>query len=111
VKREGERIVVPPGQKRAQNVRYAGEDLKIGVPVLTAGKCLRPAELGLIASLGIGEVRVRRKLRVAFFSTGDELASIGTALKEGEVYHSHRYRLNRMLRALGVQVPDPRVVR
>src|SRR5437879_2970924 len=91
VKREGERIVVPPGQKRAQNVRYAGEDLKIGVPVLSPGKCLRPAELGLIASLGIGEVRVRRKLRVAFFSTGDELASIGAKLREGEVYASKRY--------------------
>src|SRR5712692_1878173 len=90
VKREGGRIIVPPGQKRAQNVRYAGEDLKIGVAVLHAGKYLRPAELGLIASLGIGEVRVRRKLRVAFFSTGDELASIGKELKGGEVYDSNR---------------------
>src|SRR3954464_14494296 len=64
VKREGNRISVPPGQKRAQNVRYAGEDLKIGVSVLTPGNYRRPAEVGLIASLGIGEVRVRRKLRV-----------------------------------------------
>src|SRR5207245_3006395 len=111
VKREGERIVVPPGQKRAQNVRYAGEDLKIGVPVLTAGKCLRPAELGLIASLGIGDVRVMRKLRVAFFSTGDELASIGTALKAGEVYDSNRYTLHGMLARLGVQITDLGVVR
>ena len=78
VKREGNRISVPPGQKRTQNVRYAGEDLKIGVPVLAPGKYLRPAELGLIASLGLGELEVRRKLRVAFFSTGDELQSIGT---------------------------------
>jgi molybdopterin molybdotransferase len=111
VKREGERIIVPPGQKRAQNVRYAGEDLKIGVPVLTPGKYLRPAELGLIASLGIGEVRVRRKLRVAFFSTGDELASIGTALKEGEVYDSNRYTLRGMLERLGVEITDLGVVR
>ena len=80
VKRDGKSILVPPGQKRAQHVRYAGEDLKLGVPVLAPGKLLRPAELGLIASLGIGDVRVMRKLRVAFFSTGDELASIGTAL-------------------------------
>jgi molybdopterin molybdotransferase len=111
VKREGECIVVPPGQKRAQNVRYAGEDLKVGVPVLTPGQYLRPAELGLIASLGIGEVRVRRKLRVAFFSTGDELASIGAALKKGEVYDSNRYTLHGMLERLGAEITDLGVVR
>jgi len=110
-KREGDRIIVPPGQKRAQHVRYAGEDLKIGVPVLTQGQSLRPAELGLIASLGIGEVRVKRKLRVAFFSTGDELASVGTALKEGEVYDSNRYTLHGMLQRLGVEIEDLGVVR
>ena len=111
VKRDGNRIVVPPGQKRAQNVRYAGEDLKVGVPVLKPGKLLRPAELGLIASLGIGEVRVMRKLRVAFFSTGDELASIGSALREGEVYDSNRYTLHGMLARLGVEITDLGVVR
>jgi molybdopterin molybdotransferase len=111
VKKEGERIVVPPGQKRGQNVRYAGEDLKVGMPVLGTGKYLRPAELGLIASLGIGEVRVRRRLRVAFFSTGDELASIGTKLEEGEVYDSNRYTLHGMLSRLGVEITDLGVVR
>src|SRR5438132_5854000 len=102
---------MPPGQKRAQNVRYAGEDLKIGVPVLSPGNYLRPAELGLIASLGIGEVRVRRKLRVAFFATGDELASIGAKLKEGEIYDSNRYTLHGMLARLGVEIEDLGVVR
>ena len=111
VKKDGERIVVPAGQKRAQNVRYAGEDLKTGVPVLQPGKWLRPAELGLIASLGIGELRVRRKLRVAFFSTGDELASIGTPLRPGEVYDSNRYTLRGMLERLGVEASDLGVVR
>src|SRR5213075_2782158 len=111
VKRDGDRITVPPGQKRAQNVRYAGEDLKIGVPVLAPGKYLRPAELGLIASLGLGELKVRRKLRVAFFSTGDELQSIGTKLKEGEVYDSNRYTLHGMLSRLGVEIEDLGVVR
>jgi molybdopterin molybdotransferase len=111
MKREGGRIVVPPGQKRAQNVRYAGEDLKIGVPVLGKGQHLKPADVGLIASLGIGEVRVQRRLRVAFFSTGDELASIGTALKEGEVYDSNRYTLHAMLSRLGVEIIDLGVVR
>jgi molybdopterin molybdotransferase len=111
VKKDGGRIVVPPGQKRAQNVRYAGEDLRTGVPVLQPGKFLRPAELGLIASLGIGEVRVRRKLRVAFFATGDELASIGAKLKEGEIYDSNRYTLHGMLSRLGVEIVDLGVVR
>jgi molybdopterin molybdotransferase len=92
-------------------VRYAGEDLKQGVPVLKPGQWLRPAELGLIASLGIGQIAVRRKLRVAFFSTGDELASIGTALKEGEVYDSNRYTLHGMLSRLGVEIHDLGVVR
>jgi molybdopterin molybdotransferase len=92
-------------------VRYAGEDLKKGVPVHKPGQGQRPAELGLIASLGIGTVAVRRKLRVAFFSTGDELASIGTTLKEGEVYDSNRYTLHGMLTRLGVEIHDLGVVR
>jgi molybdopterin molybdotransferase len=111
VKKEGDRITVPPGQKKAQNVRYAGEDLGKGKAVLHPGRLLRPAELGLIASLGIGEVQVRRRLRVAYFATGDELASIGTPLKEGEVYDSNRYTLHGMLARLGVELIDMGVVR
>jgi len=111
VKKEGERIVVPRGQKKAQNVRYAGEDLAQGKPVLHPGQLVRPAELGLIASLGIGEVNVKRRLRVAFFATGDELASIGAPLKEGEVYDSNRYTLHGMLTRLGVGLVDMGVVR
>ena len=107
----GSKVTVPPGQKAKQNVRYAGEDLRKGVPVLSPGQLLRPAELGLIASLGLGEVHVRRKPRVAFFSTGDELASIGTVLKEGEVYDSNRYTLHGMLSRLGVEIHDLGVVR
>ena len=108
---EGERITIPPGQKKAQNVRYAGEDLKVGVAVLGPGRWLKPADVGLIASLGIGEVRVRRRLRVAFFATGDELASIGQPLKEGEVYDSNRYTVHGMLARLGVEAIDMGVVR
>jgi molybdopterin molybdotransferase len=110
-RKEGNRITIPPGQKKAQNVRYAGEDLKAGVSVLRTGKQIGPAELGLIASLGIGEVTVKRKLRVAFFATGDELASIGAPLKEGEVYDSNRYTLHGMLSHLGVEIIDLGVVR
>jgi molybdopterin molybdotransferase len=111
VKKEGDRITVPPGQKKAQNVRYAGEDLKVGVPVLKSGQFLKPADIGLIASLGIGQVRVKRKLRVAFFATGDELASIGAKLKEGEIYDSNRYTLHGMLARLGAELTDMGVVR
>jgi molybdopterin molybdotransferase len=111
VKKDGDRVTIPPGQKKAQNVRYAGEDLKIGVPVLGSGKLLTPADIGLIASLGIGEVTVKRRLRVAFFATGDELASIGAPLKEGEIYDSNRYTLHGMLSRLGVELIDMGVVR
>ncbi|TAK82151.1 MAG: molybdopterin molybdenumtransferase MoeA [Betaproteobacteria bacterium] len=111
VRKNGDKVVIPPGQKKSQNVRYAGEDLEAGSAVLKPGKRLGPAELGLIASLGIGEVAVKRKLRVAFFSTGDELASVGTALKAGEVYDSNRYTLYGMLARLGVELIDLGVVR
>jgi molybdopterin molybdotransferase len=105
------KVLVPKNQKRGQNVRYAGEDLKTGVAVLAPGKFLRPAEIGLIASLGIGKVKVRRRLRVAFFATGDELASIGSKLKPGEVYDSNRYTLHGMLARLGVEIVDLGVAR
>jgi molybdopterin molybdotransferase len=105
------KILIPKGQKPKQNVRYAGEDLSKGKPVLRPGRLLRPAELGLIASLGIGEVAVKRRLRVALFATGDELASIGAPLREGEVYDSNRYTLHGMLARLGVEIIDMGVVR
>ena len=111
VRNEGSKVIVPAGQKKGQNVRYAGEDLKAGTPVLRAGRIVRPAELGLMASLGMAEVMVRRKLRVAFFSTGDELASIGAPLAEGEVYDSNRYTLYGMLSRLGVEILDMGVVK
>ena len=108
---EGRRVTVPPGQERGQNRRLAGEDLAKGKPALKAGRLLRPADLGLIASLGLGEVNVRRRLKVAFFSTGDELMSVGKKLKAGEVYDSNRYTLWGMLARLGCEVVDLGVVR
>ncbi len=94
----------PP--KRTMNVRYAGEDLQQGQTVLAAGHMMRPADLGLVASLGVGEVSVYRKLKVAFFSTGDELASVGQALTTGQVYDSNRYTLYGMLARMGVEIMD-----
>ena len=88
------------------NVRLAGEDLSIGQPVLSAGHLMRPADLGLVASLGIAEVSVYRKLKVAFFSTGDELVSVGKPLLQGQVYDSNRYTLFGMLTRLDVALSD-----
>ena len=107
----GKSITFAAGQKTGQNVREAGEDLKAGSVALKKGRIARPAELGLIASLGIGEVAVYRALRVAFFSTGDELKSVGTALAEGEIYDSNRYTIHGMLTRLGCEVLDMGVVR
>jgi molybdopterin molybdotransferase len=111
VQTEGDQVHIPAGQKQGQNRRLAGEDLAAGKPVLKAGQPIGPPELGLIASLGLAEVAVRRRLRVAFFSTGDELASVGSALKPGEVYDSNRYTLYGMLSRLGCDVIDMGVVR
>lgn len=103
-------ITVHGQQKPGQNVRMAGEDIQQGDNVLPAGHCITPADMGLIASLGIGEVRVRRRLRVAFFSTGDELRSIGEELEAGQIYDSNRYTLYGMLKRLDADVLDMGVV-
>ena len=95
---------------KGANVRLAGEDLKIGQTVLAKGQLLKPADLGLIASLGIGEAIVFRKLKVAFFSTGDELVSVGKPLATGQVYDSNRYTIFGMLGRLGVEISDLGVV-
>jgi molybdopterin molybdotransferase len=108
---DGKSITFAAGQRAGQNVREAGEDLKAGSVALRRGRIVRPAELGLIASLGIGEVAVYRPLRVAYFSTGDELKSIGTTLGEGEIYDSNRYTLHGMLARLGCEALDMGVVR
>lgn len=108
---EADQIVIPPGQKKGQNLRRAGEDLRAGEVALKAGKLLRPAEIGLLASLGQAEVSVHRRLRVAMFSTGDELVSVGNPLAEGEIYDSNRYSMWGMLTRLGCEVVDMGVIR
>jgi len=105
------RIAAGAVTKSGQNRRFAGEDLKAGQVVFRMGQHVHPAELGMMASLGIGEVTVYRKLRVAFFSTGDELKSIGTPLAEGEIYDSNRYTIYGMLLRLNCDVIDMGVVR
>lgn len=105
-------ITIPAGAVKAgDNRRLTGEDLAAGKPALSKGKILRPADIGLLASLGIAEVPVQRRLRVAFFSTGDELRSIGEPLDEGCVYDSNRYTLYGMLTRLGCDIVDMGVVK
>ncbi|MGI4842081.1 MAG: molybdopterin molybdotransferase MoeA [Janthinobacterium lividum] len=112
VTQEGDTITLPAGVIRAgDNRRFAGEDLKAGSPALKAGRVVRPPDLGMLASLGIPEVAVQRRLRVAFFSTGDELRSVGEPLGEGCVYDSNRYTIYGMLQRVGVDVIDMGVVR
>lgn len=105
------RVTLGAGVRKGQNARYAGEDLKVGQVALQAGQPVRPAELGLVASLGIGEVSVYRRLRVAFFSTGDELVGIGGTLGPGQIFDSNRYTLFGMLTDLGCEVIDMGVIR
>jgi len=104
-------VTVGGSHRKNQNLRRAGEDLQQGQPALRCGQPLRPAEIGLIASLGIAEVSVYRKLRVAFFSTGDELVAIGSPLGEGQIYDSNRYTIYGMLTRLGCEIIDMGVVR
>jgi molybdopterin molybdotransferase len=112
VREEDGVIVMAPGTIRpGDNRRFAGEDLKAGSAALCKGKIIRPADLGLLASLGVAEVPVQRRLRVAFFSTGDELRSIGQPLDEGCVYDSNRYTIYGMLQRLGCDIIDMGVVR
>ena len=105
-------VTIPPNiLKAGDNRRLLGEDLMQGEPALKAGQHLTPAALGLIASLGLPDVRVHRRLRVAYFSTGDEILSLGEAPREGAVYDSNRYTVFGLLTRLGLEVIDLGVVR
>ncbi|NOY66201.1 MAG: molybdopterin molybdotransferase MoeA [Gammaproteobacteria bacterium] len=103
-------IRISCGHNKGDHVRRIGEDMKIGDIVLKKGKLITPSELGLFASLGIVEVQVKRKCRVAFFSTGDELKSVGEPLEEGQIYDSNRYTLYGMLQRLNIELIDMGVI-
>ena len=97
--------------RTGDNRRFKGEDLMEGGVALARGERLTPAALGLLASLGLGTITVYRRLRVAYFSTGDEILSLGEAPREGAVYDSNRYTVFGLLTRLGVEVIDLGVVR
>ncbi|KMZ12550.1 Molybdopterin biosynthesis protein MoeA [Candidatus Burkholderia humilis] len=112
VTRNGDVIRFPSRALRAgQNRRLSGEDLARGKPALRAGHVVRASDLGLLASLGIADVAVNKRLTVAFFSTGDELRSVGETLTPGSLYDSNRYTLFAMLERLGVETIDLGIVR
>ena len=111
VERDGDRVRIGTGHKPGQNVRAAGEDITAGQSVLVAGKRLSAADIGVLASLGLPEVSVYRRLKVAFFSTGDELRAVGESLCPGEIHDSNRYTLYGMLKKLDVEIIDMGVVR
>ena len=110
-KASGDQVAVMPVPKKGTNTRSAGEDLRAGEAALRRGQLVRPAEIGMMASLGIGEVAVYRKLRVAFFSTGDELVAVGASLGPGQIYDSNRYTIYGLLVRLGCEVLDMGVIR
>lgn len=103
---EDGRVVVPPGIGRGANRRLAGEDVAAGATILAAGTRLRPQEIGLAASVGLGRLPVRKRLRVALFSTGNEIRDAGEALPPGCVYDANRHVVRAALGRLGCETSD-----
>jgi molybdopterin molybdotransferase len=100
------RVTIPVGIRRGANRRRAGEDIATGTTVLAAGQRLRAQEIGLAASLGFAELSLYRRLRVALFSTGDELRDPGDAAPTGSIYDANRFVLRALLEGLGAVVSD-----
>jgi molybdopterin molybdotransferase len=105
------KVCIDSDHRVGENIRQAGEDIKQGEIVIEAGARLSPADLGVLASLGLGQLQVKRKPVVAFFSTGDELVPVGTPLEPGKIYDSNRYSLHGMLSGMAVDTIDLGVVR
>jgi molybdopterin molybdotransferase len=97
--------------QQGENCRLRGEDLQIGKCAIAKGKIIGPAELGLLASLGIAMVRVQRRLKIAYFSTGDEVRTLGEPLETGCIYDSNRYTVYGMLSRLGCDIIDMGVIK
>ena len=103
---DGDHIEIAPGHKRGQNIRLVGEDIMKDALVLPRGQRIGAAEMGLLASLGLAKVSVYRKLKIAIFSTGDELVQPGNPLASGQIYDSNRYTLSGLITELGAEMLD-----
>ena len=106
----GNKLTLNDFPKTGANIRKIGEDIQKGSVALKKGTYLRPAEIGLIASLGIEKLKVYKEIKVAFFSTGDEIVKAGSPIKSGQVYDSNHYSINAMLQRLGVECMDLGIV-
>lgn len=106
-----DQITITTGNQTGQHVRAIGEDLAVGQTIFATSRLLLPADIGLLASQGIPEVKVKRRLRVAFFSTGDELCALGEKPHLGQIYDSNRYMLHAALTQLGVEIMDMGIIR
>ncbi|MDH5614386.1 MAG: molybdopterin molybdotransferase MoeA, partial [Gammaproteobacteria bacterium] len=104
--KDGDCVIVKATPRKGDHIRKSGEDICAGDRILSAGQKLRPQELGLAASVGIGELPVYRKLKIAIFSTGDELVTPGNPLGEGQIYNSNLYTLTGMVQALNCDIID-----
>ncbi len=104
-------VEIGVGHRKNQNIRFAGEDVSRGSVVLSRGRKIKAADLGVLASLGLNEIKVYRKPRVSFFSTGDELKSLGEVLEKGDIYDSNRYSLYGLLADCQVDLIDMGVIR
>ena len=111
VRVEGDTVVVPPGLKPGANRRLAGEDVACGAVALRTGRRLQPQDLSMAAALGLQQLPVRRRVRVAIFSTGDEIVEPGTALPAAGLYDANRELLRGLLAHLGAEVDDLGILR
>ena len=107
---DGDKISINESPKIGANIRKIGEDVKKDELILKKGRCIRSSEIGLLASLGLPKVSVYRQIRVAFFSTGDEVVEVGNLLKVGQVYDSNNHTIGAMLERIGAEIVNLRIV-
>ncbi len=107
---EGDAVVIEKLPEKGSNIRLAGEDVSRGQEILSSGTQLGPQHLGMAASVGVSELKVFRRMKVAIFSSGDELVTPGEPLGDGKIYNSNRYTLAAMLQSLQCDVVDLGIV-